>query len=112
MSQQQLMQLFGGVGQIGGLGNLLGSMNRPFATNRVPNVTSSNPTTNTVVRSTSSLTPSPPTVVTETSKLIGASEPSQDLSIVMPNDNPIHLSDLQNYLSEFSTTSCSDSPQQ
>lgn len=28
MSQQQLMQLFGGVGQIGGLSSLLGSMNR------------------------------------------------------------------------------------
>lgn len=28
MSQQQLMQLFGGVGQIGGLSTLLGSMNR------------------------------------------------------------------------------------
>ena len=26
MSQQQLMQLFGGVGQMGGLSNLLGSM--------------------------------------------------------------------------------------
>ncbi|XP_043256217.1 proteasomal ubiquitin receptor ADRM1 isoform X1 [Colletes gigas] len=29
MSQQQLMQLFGGVGQMGGLGSLLGTMNRP-----------------------------------------------------------------------------------
>lgn len=28
MSQQQLMQLFGGVGQMGGLSSLLGSMNR------------------------------------------------------------------------------------
>lgn len=28
MSQRQLMQLFGGVGQIGGLGSLLGTMNR------------------------------------------------------------------------------------
>ncbi|XP_053982488.1 proteasomal ubiquitin receptor ADRM1 homolog isoform X2 [Hylaeus anthracinus] len=31
MSQQQLMQLFGGVGQIGGLGSLLGTMNRPHS---------------------------------------------------------------------------------
>lgn len=29
MSQQQLMQLFGGVGQMGGLSSLLGSINRP-----------------------------------------------------------------------------------
>lgn len=29
MSQQQLMQLFGGVGQLGGLSSLLGTMNRP-----------------------------------------------------------------------------------
>lgn len=34
MSQQQLMQLFGGVGQMGGLSSLLGSLNRPSSGNR------------------------------------------------------------------------------
>lgn len=34
MSQQQLMQLFGGVGQMGGLSSLLGSLNRPSSGSR------------------------------------------------------------------------------
>lgn len=41
MSQQQLMQLFGGVGQMGGLSSLLGSLNRPSSGSR--NTTSSTP---------------------------------------------------------------------
>ncbi|OXU23930.1 hypothetical protein TSAR_009696 [Trichomalopsis sarcophagae] len=41
MSQQQLMQLFGGVGQIGGLGSLLGTMNRPFSSGSRISTTSS-----------------------------------------------------------------------
>ncbi|XP_023291018.2 proteasomal ubiquitin receptor ADRM1 homolog isoform X2 [Lucilia cuprina] len=40
MSQQQLMQLFGGVGQMGGLSSLLGSMNRSSDNSRTPNRTS------------------------------------------------------------------------
>ncbi|XP_073846628.1 regulatory particle non-ATPase 13 isoform X2 [Musca autumnalis] len=36
MSQQQLMQLFGGVGQMGGLSSLLGSMNRSSDSTRTP----------------------------------------------------------------------------
>ncbi|XP_017477698.1 PREDICTED: proteasomal ubiquitin receptor ADRM1 homolog [Rhagoletis zephyria] len=36
MSQQQLMQLFGGVGQMGGLTSLLGSMNRTENSSRTP----------------------------------------------------------------------------
>uniref|UniRef100_D3TM82 Proteasomal ubiquitin receptor ADRM1 homolog n=1 Tax=Glossina morsitans morsitans TaxID=37546 RepID=D3TM82_GLOMM len=36
MSQQQLMQLFGGVGQMGGLSSLLGSMNRSSDNSRTP----------------------------------------------------------------------------
>ncbi|XP_039968344.1 proteasomal ubiquitin receptor ADRM1 homolog [Bactrocera neohumeralis] len=36
MSQQQLMQLFGGVGQMGGLTSLLGSMNRSENSSRTP----------------------------------------------------------------------------
>lgn len=41
MSQQQLMQLFGGVGQMGGLSSLLGSLNRPSSGSR--NTSSSTP---------------------------------------------------------------------
>ncbi|KAL7295736.1 hypothetical protein TKK_0011080 [Trichogramma kaykai] len=43
MSQQQLMQLFGGVGHISGLGTLLGSMNRPYNSNRMTPAVSFNP---------------------------------------------------------------------
>ncbi|KAG5671892.1 hypothetical protein PVAND_002061 [Polypedilum vanderplanki] len=50
MSQQQLMQLFGGVGQMGGLSSLLGSLNRPSSGSR--NTSSSTTTT------TSTTTPS------------------------------------------------------
>jgi 26S proteasome regulatory subunit N13 len=45
MSQQQLMQLFGGVGQMGGLSSLLGSLNRPSSGSR--NTSSSTPRNNT-----------------------------------------------------------------
>lgn len=39
MSQQQLMQLFGGVGQMGGLSSLLGSINRNSGSNRTSSTT-------------------------------------------------------------------------
>ncbi|XP_037947795.1 proteasomal ubiquitin receptor ADRM1 homolog isoform X1 [Teleopsis dalmanni] len=42
MSQQQLMQLFGGVGQMGGLSSLLGSMNRSEGNSRSSTTPSSN----------------------------------------------------------------------
>lgn len=45
MSQQQLMQLFGGVGQMGGLTSLLGSMNRSSENSSSPR-TASTPTSN------------------------------------------------------------------
>lgn len=61
MSQQQLIQLFGGVSQIGGLGSLLGTMNRPHGvqSTRASTTTSSSstPATTNTTRSTHSLTP-------------------------------------------------------
>lgn len=67
MSQQQLIQLFGGVGQIGGLGSLLGTMNRPHGvqSTRASTTTSSTPATTNVTRASHSLTPGP---VTDSSK--------------------------------------------
>lgn len=62
MSQQQLIQLFGGVGQIGGLGSLLGTMNRPHgvqSTRASTTTTSSSPATTNVTRPPHSLTPGP-----------------------------------------------------
>lgn len=63
MSQQQLIQLFGGVGQIGGLGSLLGTMNRPHSvqSTRASTTTSSTPATTNVSRPPHSLTPGPNT---------------------------------------------------
>lgn len=52
MSQQQLMQLFGGVGQIGGLSSLLGSLNRPSSGSR--NTTGASATTPSANRTSSS----------------------------------------------------------
>lgn len=51
MSQQQLMQLFGGVGQIG-LGSLLGTMNRPqgVQSTRTSTTTASTRVTTSTVR--------------------------------------------------------------
>ncbi|XP_043285322.1 proteasomal ubiquitin receptor ADRM1 homolog isoform X2 [Venturia canescens] len=66
MSQQQLMQLFGGVGQIGGLGSLLGTMNRPHGT-RATTTTASTPVTTSVARPPAAQTPAP-TTVTEAPK--------------------------------------------
>ncbi|KAK0171792.1 hypothetical protein PV328_005195 [Microctonus aethiopoides] len=64
MSQQQLMQLFGGVGQIG-LGSLLGTMrDRPHST-RATNTTASTPVTTSATRPPAAQTPAP-TTVTET----------------------------------------------
>lgn len=43
MSQQQLMQLFGGVGQMGGLSSLLGSLNRPSSGSRSTTTSATTP---------------------------------------------------------------------
>ena len=71
MSQQQLMQLFGGVGQIGGLGSLLGTIARPHGT-RTTTTTStpvaSTPVTTTVARPPAAQTPAPTSHTTEAPK--------------------------------------------
>ncbi|VVC29005.1 UCH-binding domain,26S proteasome complex ubiquitin receptor, subunit Rpn13 [Cinara cedri] len=101
MSQQQLMQLFGGVGQIGGLSSLLGTM-RSSQTGRSssstqsssaqPTNTSSSTNTNTGSnRSTSNSNSPPPTSSTSTS-----SAESQDQKLAATG---IQLRDLQSMLS-------------
>lgn len=65
MSQQQLMQLFGGVGQMGGLSSLLGSMNRPSSGGGT-NASSRLSSTTTPSRTTSSSTGNTTTTVTTT----------------------------------------------
>ncbi|EFN62161.1 Protein ADRM1 [Camponotus floridanus] len=102
MSQQQLIQLFGGVGQIGGLGSLLGTMNRPHSvqSTRASTTTSSTPATTNVSRPPHSLTPGPNT---DSKSSTRTPAPSTPTTTATGSNNRIQLSDLQNFLSEIPT---------
>ncbi|XP_015587090.1 proteasomal ubiquitin receptor ADRM1 homolog isoform X2 [Cephus cinctus] len=109
MSQQQLMQLFGGVGQMSGLGTLLGSMNRPHGvqSTRVSITSASTPVTTSVARPPAAQTPAP-TAITETpkparSKTSTRTTPSAASESESSSSNPIQLSDLQSFLSGIPT---------
>ncbi|XP_070164245.1 proteasomal ubiquitin receptor ADRM1 isoform X4 [Polyergus mexicanus] len=104
MSQQQLIQLFGGVGQIGGLGSLLGTMNRPHnvQSTRASTTTSSTPTTTNIARPPHSLTPGPNT---DSKSSTRTPAPSTPATTAASSNNRIQLSDLQNFLSEIPTPS-------
>lgn len=86
MSQQQLMQLFGGVGQIGGLSSLLGTMSRPSSgqSSRSTSSTTSSatPTTSTVTSAASSTTSatSSVTLTTPASTKVTSAEPAKTTS--------------------------------
>lgn len=122
MSQQQLMQLFGGVGQMGGLSSLLGSMNRPSSgtnsTSRLSSTTpirstsstSGNTATTTVTTTPSNLTtpqttttsstipvPKAPTKTNNKEPTTTTTPPSSNNS--KNSNSRILLSGLQNYLS-------------
>ncbi|XP_018307066.1 proteasomal ubiquitin receptor ADRM1-B isoform X1 [Mycetomoellerius zeteki] len=110
MSQQQLIQLFGGVGQIGGLGSLLGTMNRPHGvqSTRASTTTSSTPATTNVTRPPHSLTPGPNTDSKSSSNNKSSTKttaPSTPAATAAAPSNRIQLSDLQNFLSEIPTPS-------
>lgn len=125
MSQSQLMHLFGGVGQIGGLSSLLGNLSRPTSGGRTssssatpaaithrPNIPST-PTTGTTDTTTASTTPTT-TPATGTTTPQNAAIPvttpdtpranrSSD-SAAPAAGNPIQLSDLQQFLQGISNT--------
>lgn len=130
MSQSQLMQLFGGVGQIGGLSSLLGTMSRPSTgarsgtgTAAPPAITHrtnvpTTPTTATSGGTTTTPAAAPPPGLTTPQN---ASVPVNTPDAPRPNregaaqrraytestpsaTNPIQLSDLQNFLQGISTT--------
>ncbi|CAL1680380.1 unnamed protein product [Lasius platythorax] len=105
MSQQQLIQLFGGVGQIGGLGSLLGTMNRPHSvqSTRASTTTSSTPATTNIARPPHSLTPGPNTDSKSSTRTPAPSTPAT--TAAAGSNNRIQLSDLQNFLSEIPTPS-------
>ncbi|XP_063220845.1 LOW QUALITY PROTEIN: proteasomal ubiquitin receptor ADRM1-like [Bacillus rossius redtenbacheri] len=117
MSQQQLMQLFGGVGQIGGLSSLLGTLSRPST---VQGARSSSSSASTQSSSTTPrrppLAPRPPpppapgpapgaadTTASTTTSSTTASKSSEK------EKPPIQLSDLQNFLSSLTGPGPSDS---
>ncbi|XP_063710042.1 proteasomal ubiquitin receptor ADRM1 homolog [Culicoides brevitarsis] len=126
LSQQQLMQLFGGVGQMGGLSNLLGSMNRSSGGSSTRNNASS-PSN----RTSASATPGSGSSVAATPTTVSASNaPSTPRapkkgSTTASNQAPttpavggtggnsdnsrVLLSELQNYLAGISTAGAGSS---
>ncbi|XP_011136869.1 proteasomal ubiquitin receptor ADRM1-B isoform X1 [Harpegnathos saltator] len=111
MSQQQLIQLFGGVSQIGGLGSLLGTMNRPHGvqSTRASTTTSSTSAATNTPRITHSLTPGSTTDSSKSSNnnnQLSARTPAPSTPSAPATTGPsnkIQLSDLQNFLSEIPT---------
>ncbi|XP_072393542.1 proteasomal ubiquitin receptor ADRM1 homolog [Diabrotica undecimpunctata] len=118
MSQSQLMQLFGsGVGQIGGLSSLLGTIRGPNSgsarTSTTPAITHrtnvpTTPTPTPGTNSQSSTTPTPgtttpqnpiPTVTPDAPRVRGSTTRPQDESSPSSFASPIQLADLQNFLS-------------
>jgi 26S proteasome regulatory subunit N13 len=100
MSQQQLMQLFGGVGQMGGLSSLLGSINRNSGSNRTSSATPARNTSSSAVAATpvNSVQPATPKApkkdTTSGETAAGNSSPAAP----NPEASRVLLSELQNYL--------------
>ncbi|CAL7950234.1 unnamed protein product [Xylocopa violacea] len=115
MSQQQLMQLFGGVGQLS-LGNLLGTMNRPqgVQSTRASTTTASTRVTTNASRSSTQVASSPASA-TESPKPNGDNKSSTRTpgtatpGSTTSTNNKIQLSDLQNFLSEIPTSTGTES---
>lgn len=128
MSQQQLMQLFGGVGQMGGLSSLLGSMSSRTSTttpsSRTTTLSSSNAGSGTAVTTPTATSNSPSTPraprkqASDSSKSSGtatatpvtaaagagdgANNGGSSTSTTSGSGNRVLLSDLQNYLAGMS----------
>ncbi|XP_049296098.1 proteasomal ubiquitin receptor ADRM1 homolog [Anopheles funestus] len=133
MSQQQIMQLFGGVGQMGGLSSLLGSMTRSNSGNSSSRTSAATPsnrtlsssnngngssTTTPTAASNAPSTPRAPKKTSGTTKPTSGSGSSAGSPMSTPvvrtggntsnaaaeGGSRILLSDLQNYLSGISAT--------
>lgn len=125
MSQQQLMQLFGGVGQMGGLSSLLGQMNRGSSSGGGSGVSSSarnvgSPSS----RTASSSTPTTATAATG-STATSVSTPTATIPATTPKapkksnngaasantsgDSRVLLADLQSYLAGINASGSSTS---
>ncbi|XP_060529044.1 proteasomal ubiquitin receptor ADRM1 homolog isoform X2 [Cylas formicarius] len=110
MSQSQLMQLFGGAGQIGGLSSLLGTIRGPGGSARTTTpaithrTTASTPTTNTVS--------SPSTPATPQNAPIPVTTPAAPRPARAFEPSPIQLAHLQDFLQRIAPVSGSQQQQQ
>lgn len=106
MSQQQLMQLFGGVGQMGGLSSLLGSLNRPSSGSRNTTAASASSAGGTAVAQTPANSNQPITTPRAPKKGSNSTVPSDNASTPATGSNTeasrVLLSELQNYLAGIS----------
>ncbi|XP_078042396.1 regulatory particle non-ATPase 13 isoform X2 [Augochlora pura] len=110
MSQQQLIQLFGGVGQMGGINNLLGTMTRPQVVQsaRASTTTSTSDSTRNTTTRPATQTISSPSTTNDTPKPNSESKPAAKTpapstpgTTATTGNNKIQLSDLQNFLSDI-----------
>lgn len=118
MSQSQLMQLFGGAGQMSGLSSLLGTMRGPGSTRTTtPAIThrtaASTPTTTTTTNQTApsaaQSTPQNSSIPVSTPEAPRANRARSNL----PDPNPIQLADLQDFLQRIAPIPASQQqPQQ
>ncbi|XKL61806.1 hypothetical protein PGB90_001639 [Kerria lacca] len=118
MSQQQLMQLFGGVGQMGSLSSLLGTINRPSSSNTRSSANNSSNSTNssskTSAISTSSVVSKNSTKPPSSSVFLSNSESKSSTtagstSSTADSTSSIQLSDLQNFLNGLGVPGNTDS---
>ena len=109
MSQQQLMQLFGGVGQMGGLSSLLGSINRTSGgsnrnTTSTPSARAAAGGTATAVTPANTTQPATPKAPKKESNSGESTEASTPAAAGNTNDaSRVLLSELQNYLAGINT---------
>lgn len=112
MSQQQLMQLFGGVGQMGGLSSLLGSLNRTGGSGTTArNITSTPSSIRSAAAAGESEVPQTPENTTQPAtpkapkkeSTSGAASETTSSSELPSEANRVLLSELQNYLAGINT---------
>lgn len=113
MSQQQLMQLFGGVGQMGGLSSLLGSINRTGSGSRTSTTTTPSTRSSAVAAAGATLTTPANTVQPATPKAPkkeNSAESTESTTTAGTSDaSRVLLSELQTYLAGINTGGASGS---
>lgn len=107
MSQQQLMQLFGGVGQMGGLSSLLGSINRTGAggarTTSTPAAAARSTTSAAVTTPANTTQPATPRAPRKENNSGETTESNPPATPGNTDASRVLLSELQNYLAGINT---------